>query len=200
MIKTLTQVAENKATDLKWKANATNNEKKKRNRSTVIVGDALVKNIKGWELKERCSSNENIHVRSFSGATTKDMNSYIQPTIDRSPDCILLHVGTNDLANKTKTEVEIAKEIVDLALLIRNKGITVVVSGLVPRYDYLEPKRVKVNYVIRDLCAENNLSYTDHTNINPSKHLNRSRIHLNKVGDDIFADNLFNATRAQLIA
>ena len=41
------------------------------------------------------------------------------------------------------------------------------------------------------------MSYTDHTNINPSKHLNRSRIHLNKVGDDIFADNLFNATRAQ---
>ena len=171
-------------------------EKKRRNRSTVIVGDSLVKNIKDLEPKERCSSNENIHVRSFSGATTKDMNSYIQPTIDRSPNCILLHVGTNDLANKTKTEAQIAKEIVGLAQLIGNEGITVDVSGLVPRYDYLEPKRVRVNSVRQDLCSENNLSYTDHSNVNPSKHLNRSRIHVSKVGDNSFADNLFNATRA----
>ena len=114
-------MADNKAKDLKGNANTTNNEVKKRNRSTIIVGDSLVKNIKGWELKERCSSNENIHVRSFSGATTKDMNSGIQPTIDRSPDCILLHVGTNDLANKTKTEVEITKKIVALVASVKCK-------------------------------------------------------------------------------
>ena len=72
------------------------------------------------------------------------------------------------LMQEEKVTNKITKEIVDLALLIRNKGISVVVSGLVPRYDYLEPKRVKVNYVLRDLCAENNLPYTDHSNINPS--------------------------------
>ena len=135
-----------------------NNWKKRKNKLTVIVGDSLVKNITGWELKKCCSSNENIHVRSFSGATTKDMKSYIQLTIDRSPDCILLHVGTNDMVNKTKTEVKITKEIVHLASLIRNKGISVVVSGLTLRHDYFEPKRVKDNHVLRDLCTENNLS------------------------------------------
>ena len=31
----------------------------------------------------------------------------------------------------------------------------------------------------------------DHTNIDPPKHLNRSHVHLNRSGDNVFEDNLF---------
>ena len=40
-------------------------------RSAVIMGDSLIKNINGWELKEKCGNRGvNIYVKNFNGATT----------------------------------------------------------------------------------------------------------------------------------
>lgn len=167
----------------------------RKKRSTYIVGDSMVKDVKGWELKKYCGDNENIFVKPFSGSTVKDMNSYCQPVIDRAPDQILLHVGTNDLSNKQKSDVKIAQDIIDLAKRIKSHHINVVVSGLVPRYDRFEPKRVRVNHILRDLCLEHELKYCEHSNIDASNHLNRSKVHLNKAGVNIFANNLLEATR-----
>lgn len=35
----------------------------------------------------------------------------------------------------------------------------------------------------------------DHTNIDPLKHLNQSHVHLNRIGDNSFEDNLFSACK-----
>ena len=67
-----------------------------------------------------------------------------------------------------------------------------------PRYDALEPKRSKVNYVLRDICEENKISYTHNANIDPSKNLNHSKVHLNKSGADFFANNLFEVAKSNL--
>ena len=55
-------------------------KKKKKTRSerdrtiTVVVGDSVIKKIKGWEL----STKDDIFVfKSFSGTKTNDMESYI---------------------------------------------------------------------------------------------------------------------------
>ena len=61
---------------------------------TVIFGDSIVKEVKGWELSDE---NNKIITKQFSGATTDDMKSYIQPTISNDPECIVLHCGANDL-------------------------------------------------------------------------------------------------------
>ena len=45
---------------------------------TVISGDSIVKEVKGWELSDE---NNKVVTKQFSGATTDDMKSYIQPTI-----------------------------------------------------------------------------------------------------------------------
>ena len=102
--------------------------------------DSLVKNINGWELKEKCGNQGmNIFVKNFNGATTRDMHSYAQPSIVRRPNLILLHSGRNGLSlkidGKEKTEVQIAEEIIDLAKSISDKGIEVVISGLITRGD-----------------------------------------------------------------
>ena len=52
-------------------------------------------------------------VKSLRGANANDMRSYIQPTLENSPERICLHIGTNDLKNKEPREV--ADAIVDLA-------------------------------------------------------------------------------------
>lgn len=70
-----------------------------RNKGTgVTMGDSLIKNINGWELKEKCRNHRiNIFVKNFNGAATREMYSYAQPSIERKPNLILLHTGTNDL-------------------------------------------------------------------------------------------------------
>ena len=64
--------------------------------TTVILGDSKIQNLQGYKLGKEIG--KHVVVKSFRGATTHDMKSYIQPTIDNSPERICLHVGTNDLS------------------------------------------------------------------------------------------------------
>ena len=68
-------------------------------------------------------------MKSFSGATTQDMKSYIQPTINNAPDRInCLHIGTNDLTSKAPNDI--ANAVVDLAKTIQSTcGAEVVLQG-----------------------------------------------------------------------
>ena len=162
---------------------------------TIVCGDSLVKNVDSWRLKPKCNINEEIVIKCFPGATVKDMRSYIEPSIDRKPDTIILHCGTNDLRRKDKTEVEISKEIIYIAKQIQSNKIDIIVSGLIARGDELEHKREKTNYILRDMCYEESITYTDHPNIEAYIHLNRSKLHLNRYGDSILAANLLKASR-----
>ena len=181
-------------------ATAATAKKADKRRSGVILGDSMVKHVYGWELKEKCGDNFNVYVKSFPRATTKDMYSYSQPSIDRKPDVAILHVGTNDLVTRRgeemKSEDEIAQGIVDLADHIRSHDIEVVVSGVIARGEkYLDKKREKVNSIPEDLCSEKKLTFIDHPNIEATKHLNRSKLHLNSLGDTILTNNLLSSLR-----
>lgn len=184
--------------DVKHRYKTQNPSQSRSKRTAVIMGDSLVKNINGWELKEKCGNQGmNIFVKNFNGATTRDMHSYAQPSIERKPNLILLHSGTNDLSlkidGKEKTEVQIAEEIIDLAKSISDKGIEVVISGLITRGDRYESKRKRVNFVLQDLCSQNDFAFLEHNNIHANQHLNRSLIHLNRHGDNILSNNLLRA-------
>ena len=47
--------------------------------------------------------------------------------------------------------------------------------------------------MLTDLCTENNYTFLEHANIDPSKHLNSSKFHLTKVGESVFENNLLRA-------
>ena len=44
----------------------------------VVVGDSIVKKVKGWKLSTK---DDLFVVRTFPGAKTDDMESYIKPTL-----------------------------------------------------------------------------------------------------------------------
>ena len=163
--------------------------------TTTILGDSMVKNIPPWKLRKRCGRNENFYVKSFSGSTIEDMTDYCKPSLKRKPTQIIVHVGTNDLSNKAKSELEIATEILSLAKSMRNKETDVIKSGLVPRLDEYDVKRERVDHILEDLCKEQGFGYIDNSNIDLTRHLNASELHLNKSGDCILADNLFKGSR-----
>ena len=118
------------------------------------------------------------------------MVDHVKPTLrGDKPDHITLHVGTNDLRTE-KTASQIAKSITDLTTSLKNNGNSVIVSGIVPRFDNLNNKVTEVNNRLVLMCAERNIPFISHReSIDSSKHLNESKLHLNFNGVKVFAEN-----------
>ena len=164
-------------------------------RTTIICGDSMVKNIKSWKLKRSCNRGERIFVNSFLGANVHEMRTYCKTSIEKKPDCLIIHCGTNELKTN-KSDVEISTEIISLAKSIETQGIQPIVSGLIARGDNYEEKRARTNLILQDMCKEENLLFVEHENIKANEHLNRSRLHLNKFGDSMLAVSLLEASRS----
>ena len=146
-------------------------------KKTLIVGDSIIKNIEGWRLNKRMKSS--VGVKSITGATTKGMNHHIKVCLkDSSADSIILHVGTNNLKNKESVE-DIANDITDNAIFIRNEESNVFVSGLTVRNDRLNGKGKSVNSLLKRRCDEEKICFVDNTNINVGM-LNNSGLHLSE--------------------
>ena len=100
-------------------------------RSIAILGDSMIKDIKHWELTKACP-NDKIYVKAFPGADIADMEHYVNPTMKRDPDVVIIHCGTNSLRNDDSAE-QIASDITELAEKMRNESNEVLVSSLICR-------------------------------------------------------------------
>ena len=79
------------------------------------------------------------------------MTSYYIPPVNKAPDNIILHCGSNDLSS-IKTEMDISTELIVLAHSIMSRKLNLVISGLLRRGDSLESKRARTNAII-EVCA-----------------------------------------------
>ena len=150
----------------------------------------MVKKLNGYLLTRKIKHKHLVKVRSFSWAKINCMTDHVKPTLgDINPDHIILHAGTNDLRTEN-TASQIAKATIDLATSLKNDDNTVTVSGIVPRLDDLNNKANEVNRRLVLMCKERNISFLSHDeSIDPSKHLNERKLHLNSNGIKIFAEN-----------
>ena len=119
----------------------------------MILGDSLVKDIKGWELSDESSKVVSKH---FSGANTTDMKPYLLPTKSRNPENIVLHCSTKDL-RKENSSNEISNDIIEVALLCKSDNSNVLVSGIIPRSDKLSAKAIEVNRNLKNKCRKRNI-------------------------------------------
>ena len=69
--------------------------------SICIAVDSMVRDLKGWLMYR----DKAVKVHSFPGVSCDDMEDFLIPLINRRPDQILLHVGTNDLRSGTPEEI-----------------------------------------------------------------------------------------------
>ena len=115
--------------------------------------------------------------------STRDMFDYIKPTINRKPDQLIVHVGTNSLRD-SPNPTTCAGEIIDLADSIKNALPTteLVLSTLITRLDDVKLARQvgEVNKILSQHCDKKHWTVLEHSNIT-ERHLNRSGLHLNKV-------------------
>lgn len=159
--------------------------------TTYILGDSMVKDIKGFKMAKATGNEEQVYVKSFSGANVKDMNSHVVPALNRAPQKIILHCGTNDLSSE-QTPAEIANSIVKLAAEMKDEDNEIFVSGLVRRNDEFNGKAIEVNKFLSRKCSLQNFPFIDNSNIDERCHLNGSGLHLNYGGTCILANNFLN--------
>lgn len=166
-----------------------NSAKTKRN--TVIVGDSIIKFVKGWELS---NPSQRVTVKSFSGANLEDMDDFINPILRKKPDQLVLHIGTNDLRHAESQVV--AHGVINLAHKIEQQcpGIDIIVSGILIRTDVkaLADRVSETNRLIKSLCNQNNWNFLTNSNIVAS-HLNSRGLHLNPSGSQLLQSNFKSA-------
>ena len=171
--------------------NAHTNNGNKIKKTVYILGDSMIKKLNGYLLTKKIKHKHLVKVRAFSGAKVSCMRDYANPTLrDINPEHIILHVGTNDLTSE-KTASQISRSIIELGTSLKNDTNTVSISAIVPRSDKLDNKATEVNNRLVLMCQERNISFLSHSDIiDPSKHLNESKLHFNRQGMRVFAENI----------
>ena len=141
-----------------------------------------------WQ--KQTNTNCKIYVKSFSVATTADMEDYMKPSVRKSPDHFILHVGTNDLS-ANKSPLETANEIINLACKLKTESHDVSVSTIILRGDNkkLNEKGCEVNSHLKELCKEKNIYLIDNSKKIKLQHLNKGKLHLTKYGSRILSNN-----------
>ena len=167
-----------------------NTQKKNKNniRTITIIGDSIIKDVKGYEIKKDLPRNNRVFVRPNSGATTEDMGDYVKPSKKFNSDLYILHCGTNDLRTGKDAE-KIADEMINLALGLKLDENEVAISSIVTRNDDLNDKADKVNYFLNIKANACNLGFIDNANISKI-HLNNSNLHLTTRGAKLLAKNI----------
>lgn len=112
--------------------------------------------------------------RGISGQTTPQMLLRFRPdVIDLKPAVVVILAGINDIAGNTgpMTLEETYGNIVSMAQLANAAGIRVVISSVLPAYDFpwrpgMDPagKVVRLNKMLQEYCNKNNIVYLDYFN------------------------------------
>ena len=136
----------------------------------VFMGNSITE---GWKnMHSEFWEGKPYHNRGISGQTTPQMLlRFRQDVIDLYPEVVVILAGTNDIAGNTgpATIEEIAGNIISMADLAKVNGIKVVISSILPAYDYpwkpgLEPalKIVKINEILKTYSHKNDMIYLDY--------------------------------------
>ena len=67
----------------------------------LVTGDSMLSYID----ETRMSKKFNVKVRSFPGAKTDDMFYYLVPSLEKNPDYVILHFGTNDAVDHQSNDI-----------------------------------------------------------------------------------------------
>lgn len=162
--------------------------------SVVVAGDSIIKYVKGWELS---NAEQNVSVKSFSGATVDDMVDFLKPTIRKRPDKLVIHAGTNDV--RSSNPKTIADKVIELAENFKEKSscTEIIISSLVIRCDSEDlAKKVKdTNKLLKLNCDRKHYMFLDNANINRT-HLNQRGLHLNHEGSARLQRNIASTLKS----
>ena len=113
-------------------------------KTITVIGDSCIKDIKTNKLKKHLGSGKKMFIKSFPGATVKQMIHYVKPSLEYNPNLIVMHCGANDLRSEQPADA-IAESVVKLSKTIKTDENDKIISGLTPRSDKHGSKCLAVN-------------------------------------------------------
>ena len=119
------------------------------------------------------------------------MEDYIQPALRETPSHVKLHVGKNDVTTKQDPQ-QIAESIINLAVKIK-RNCDVSKSIIKARNDKYLRKAADVNRNLKERCREKNFHLANCGNAITVRHLNTSKLHLNKRGTQVLSNKFTEA-------
>lgn len=136
----------------------------------VFVGNSITE---GWvNISPAFFSENNFVGRGISGQTTPQMLLRFQEDVIKlKPAAVVILAGTNDLAENTgpSSNEMIQDNLAAMAELAKSHGIEVILSSILPVYDYpwspgLNPAEriVAINSWMKNYCVENRFVYLDY--------------------------------------
>jgi lysophospholipase L1-like esterase len=136
----------------------------------VFMGNSITQ---GWiEQRPQFFAYKPFINRGISGQTTPQMLlRFRQDVIDLKPKVVIILAGTNDIAGNTgpSTLEMILDNLKSMAEIAKANGIKVILSSVLPAFDYpwrpgLNPneKILKLNTMIKNYCIENEIIYLDY--------------------------------------
>jgi len=165
----------------------------------VFYGDSITE---GWPLFTYFPGKPYIN-RGVSGQTTPQMLvRFRQDVIALQPRAVVILAGTNDVAQNTGPETlgQIEDNLASMCELAKARGIRVVLSSILPVYDYswrsgMEPvtKIAAVNQWLRDYAAAHGYVYLDYYSaMQDGRHglpenLSKDGVHPNDAGYAVMA-------------
>ena len=157
-------------------------EQKKR---VVITGDSMLNGIH----EKGMSNNYRVKVNNFPGGTSTTILENIDQSVKSKPGCLIVHAGTNDLANGTMKKI--VKQVKKVS-----QNTKIVFSSIIIRKDRKNiDKRVsQVNSYFKNHCNQMNIDFIDNGNLK-EKHLGQKKLHLNKKGNSILANDFLKSLR-----
>lgn len=148
------------------KINTSSKEKR-----VVFMGNSITQ---GWKEvdSEYFANHLNFIDRGISGQTTPQMVLRFRPdVIDLKPAVVVILAGINDIAQNTgpMTLEQTFGNIVSMCELAKASNIRVVISSVLPAYDFpwhpgLQPaqKVIELNKMLKDYATKNNIVYCDY--------------------------------------
>ena len=149
----------------------------------------MTKYINGRKLSKTCNESS----KSFSGATLDDMQDYIKPTLNKKPDKIIIHAGTNNIKSYSPKAIE--KKLGNLVKRVKKElpNADIALSSVIYREDdkSLNSKIKQVNCLLETFCEQSDFDYINNDNIHADC-LNAGGLHLNRKGTITLASNFRN--------
>ena len=171
------------------KSNESHNTNKSK-RYAFIIGDNVLKKTDGYLLTNSINHKFTVKTRVFPAAKMEDMKDYIKPAKrDFDPDLYIFHAGTNGLS-LDKSDAEIAPDIINVAKSLKSTHSNVAVLAIAPRADNFKGKAAEVYKCLVSKCRDKDIPLIFHDNITPKRHLNKSKLHFNNYGNDVFVKSL----------
>ena len=130
---------------------------------------------------------DNVKVSFFGGGTIEDMEDNIKHILEREPNCIILHIGTNNATNLTA--IDILDKLLWLKSTILDARKSCKVLILQPTWHSDNGKAALTNHQICNLLEELNIDVFKNRNIG-SKQIGSKGLHLNPHGTARLALNL----------